>query len=134
MRPADSALRQRSLSALALGVLGLLGWLGISTNFHRSIFLVIFSLAISLAACWLGITAMVKAQRSGTARPASSLIGTVFGAIAALISAVILIFFAVFWQQLNVFAQCYNSANTLSAQQACKAELQRTTGISMFGS
>lgn len=115
-------------------MLGLLGWFGISTNIHRSLFLVMFSLLVSLAACWLGITAMRQAQRSGTVRPVSSLLGTVFGAIAAVISALILVFFALFWQQLNVFAQCINSANTLSAQQTCKAQLERTSGINTFGS
>jgi hypothetical protein len=134
VRPADSALRQRSLSAAFLGALGLLGWLGITTNVHRSIFLVIFSLGVSLTACYLGITAMRHAQRAGSMRPVSSLLGTVFGGIAALISALILIYFVVFWQQLNAFSQCYNSASTVSAQQACRAQLERSTGISTFGS
>jgi hypothetical protein len=122
------------VSALILGMLGLIGWLGVgsSINPHRGIFLVIFSFLVGLAACWFGLTAMRQAHRAGSLRPLSSVLGTVFGVIAAVISAFILIGFALFWQQLNTYSTCMNSASTLNAQQACKDQLQRTSGINSF--
>jgi hypothetical protein len=90
---------------------------------------VIFSFLVGLAACWFGLTAMRQARRSGSVRPVSSLLGVVFGIIAAVISAFMLIGFALFWQQLNTYSQCINSASTLNAQQACRDQLQRSWGV-----
>jgi len=122
------------VSALILGMLGLVGWLGVgsSINPHRGIFLVIFSFVVGLAACWFGLAAMRQARRPGSLRPLSSVLGTVFGVIAAVISAFILIGFALFWQQLNTYSTCMNSASTLNAQQACKDQFQRSSGINSY--
>jgi hypothetical protein len=76
---------------------------------------------------------MQRAARAGSVRPISSVLGTVFGCIAAGISALILIWFAVFWQQFGAYSQCMNSASTMTAQQACQNQLRQSTGISSFG-
>jgi predicted PurR-regulated permease PerM len=123
-------MRQRAVAALILGVLSLLALLGVGGNFHRGIYLVIFSLAVGLSACWFGITAMRKARRAMTMRPRGAVAGIVLGVLGALLSAVLLVAFAAFWQQLNSFSQCLNQANTPSAQQACIDQLHRSVGVS----
>jgi hypothetical protein len=122
--------RQRAVAALILGVLSVLALLGVGSNFHRGIYLVIFALAVGVSACWFGITAMRRARLSVTMRPRGAVAGIVLGVIGALISVVLLIAFAAFWQQLNSFSQCLSQANTPSAQQACVDQLHRSVGIS----
>jgi predicted PurR-regulated permease PerM len=123
-------MRQRAIAALILGVLSLLALLGVGSNFHRGIYLVIFAFVVGISACWFGITAMRKARLSVTMRPRGAVAGIVLGIIGALLSAVLLIAFAAFWQQLNSFSQCLNQANTPSAQQACISQLHRSVGVS----
>ncbi len=130
LRPPEPVTRQRAVAALILGVLSLLSLLGVGSNFHRGIYLVIFSLAVGLSACWFGITAMRKARLAMTMRPRGAVAGIVLGVIGALLSTVLLIAFAVFWQQLNSFSQCLNQANTPSAQQACLSQLHRSVEVS----
>jgi predicted PurR-regulated permease PerM len=123
-------MRQRAVAAMILGVLSLLALVGVGSNFHRGIYLVIFSLAVGISACWFGITAMRKARLAMTMRPRGAVFGIVLGVIGVLLSAVLLIAFAAFWQQLNSFSQCLNQANTPSAQQACISQLHRSVGVS----
>jgi predicted PurR-regulated permease PerM len=123
-------MRQRAVAALILGVLSLLALVGVGSNFHRGIYLVIFGLLVGITACWFGITAMRRARLSVTMRPRGAVAGIVLGVIGALLSAVLLIAFAAFWQQLNSFSQCLNQANTPSAQQTCVNQLHHSVGIS----
>jgi predicted PurR-regulated permease PerM len=123
-------MRQRAVAALILGVLSLLALLGVGTNFHRGIYLVFFALVVGVGACWFGISAVRRARRSVTMRPRGAVAGTVLGAIATLLSVILLIAFAAFWNQLNSFSQCLNQANTPSAQQACMNQLHRSVGLS----
>jgi hypothetical protein len=130
LRPPETALRQRAVAALILGVLSVLALLGVGSNFHRGIYLVIFALAVGIGACWLGITAMQRARRSVSMRPRGAVAGIVLGVIGALLSAVLLLAFAAFWRQLTSYSQCLNEANTPSAQQACVNQLHHSVGIS----
>src|SRR5580704_14518042 len=130
LRPPEPVMRQRAIAALILGMLSLLALLGVSSNFHRGVYLVIFALAVGVAACWFGITAMRKARLAVTMRPRGAVAGIVLGVIGALLSAVLLIAFAAFWQQLNSFSQGLNQATTPSAQQACLSQLHRSVGVS----
>jgi len=133
LRPPEPAIRQRALAAVLLGLVSLLALLGVGTNFHRGIYLVVFSFVVGIAACWLGVTSIRRARRSGSMRPRGAVAGTVLGVIGALLGAVLLIAFATFWQQLNSFSQCLNAANTPSAQQACLNQLHKSVGISGLG-
>jgi hypothetical protein len=126
LRPPESAVRQRAVAAVLLSVLSLLALLGVGTNFHRGIYLVIFSFLVGLSAVWFGVTASKRARRSVTMRPRGAVAGTVLGIIGAAISAVLLIAFAAFWPQLNTFSRCLDAANTPSAQQACLNQLHRS--------
>jgi hypothetical protein len=125
-RPPEPAMRQRALAAVVLGVLSLLALLGVGSNFHRGIYLVVFSLLVGLSACWFGVTAIRRARRSVTMRPRGAVAGTVLGIIGALLSAILLIALAAFWPQLTTFSQCLSAANTPSAQQACLDQLHRS--------
>jgi hypothetical protein len=117
-----------------LSVLALLG-IGGSFDFHRGIYLVIFSLAVGLVACWLGATAMRRARRAASMRPRGAVLGTVFGALGAFFSAVLLIFVAAFWSQLTTYSRCLGTANTVAGQHACKNQLNRSVNgeISRLG-
>jgi uncharacterized membrane protein YeaQ/YmgE (transglycosylase-associated protein family) len=126
LQPPESAVRQRAVAAVLLSVLSLLALLGVGTNFHRGIYLVIFSFLVGLSAVWFGMTASRRARRSATMRPRGAVAGTVLGIIGAVIGAVLLIAFAAFWPQLNTFSRCLDAANTPSAQQACLNQLHRS--------
>jgi hypothetical protein len=104
--------------------------IGSSFNFHRGIFLVFFALAVGIGASWFGITAMRKARRAVSMRPRGAVAGTVLGVIGAFLSIALLIAFAAFWSQLNAYSQCLGQANTLTAQQACANQLDRSVGVS----
>jgi uncharacterized membrane protein YeaQ/YmgE (transglycosylase-associated protein family) len=126
LRPPESAVRQRAVAAVLLGVLSLLALLGVGSNFHRGIYLVIFSFLVGLSAVWFGVTATRRARASVTMRPRGAVAGTVLGIIGAVLGAVLLIAFAAFWPQLNTFSRCLDAANTPSAQQACLDQLHRS--------
>ena len=119
-------MRQRAYAALFLGGLSVFALLGIGGNFRRGVYLVIFSLAVGIAAAWLGITAMRQARRAASMRPRGAVLGTVFGVISAVLSAFLLIFVAVFWTQLTAYSQCLGAANTVTGQQACVNQLDRS--------
>jgi uncharacterized membrane protein len=111
-------------------VLSVLALLGVGSNFHRGIYLVIFALVVGIGACWFGITAMRRARRSVSMRPRGAVAGTVLGVIGALLSIILLLALVAFWRQLTSFSQCLNEANTPSAQQACLTQLHRSVGLS----
>ena len=131
LRSPEPATRQRAVAALILGLLSLLSLLAIGSlfNFHRSLYLVIFALAVGISACWIGITAMRRSRLAATMRPRGAIAGIVLGAIGALLSAFVLVFFAAFWQQLNTYSQCLSQAQTPSAQQACANQWDRSTNL-----
>jgi hypothetical protein len=133
MRPPEQPVRHRAIAALILGVLSLLSLLGIGTNYHRGIYLVIFAVLVGITACWFGVTALRKARASGTMRPRWGLFGTVLGAVGTLFGILVLMFFAAFWTELNTYSQCVSSANTPSAQQACMDQLRHSVKIGGIG-
>jgi hypothetical protein len=121
-------LRQRAYVALLLSVLSVIALFGVGSNFdfHRGVYLVIFALLAGLAACWLGVTAIRRAGRAASMRPRGAVLGTVFGALGALLSALLLIVLAAFWSQLTTYSRCLGTANTLAARQACVNQLNRS--------
>jgi MFS family permease len=133
MRPPEQSVRHRAIAALILGVLSLLSLLGIGTNYHRAVWLVIFGVLVGINACWFAVTAMRAARRSATMRPRGAVAGVVLGGLGALLGALVLLFFAVYWSQLNTFSQCVNGANTPNAQQACLNQLHRSVKIGGLG-
>jgi hypothetical protein len=121
------------LATLGFGLLSVLALAAIGTNIRRDVYLVVFDLLVGVSACWLGLTAMRSARRSGSLRPAGSVAGIVLGVIGSALSALMLVFLATFWSQLISYSQCLASASTLTAQQACSNQLQRSVGVTGLG-
>jgi ABC-type amino acid transport system permease subunit len=126
--PPDPALRQRAVTALALGALSLIGLLLGLGNLHRGIYVVSLTLLFAVAAIWLGVTAARKARRSGTARPRWAVVGVVLGGLGLALSALWLFALAVFWPQLNTYYNCLGGANTVAAKQACRTQFTNQVG------
>jgi hypothetical protein len=120
-RPPDRELRQRAIASLVLGVLSLVALLGLSGDLHRGVYLLIFSAAIGLAACVIGITAVVKARKTGSYRPRGAVAGIVLGVIAALLSIPILATYLAFPRQVDNYVKCLTQSQSQSSggQQAC---------------
>ena len=126
--PPDPAVRQRALAALMLGVLSLIGLMLGLGNLRRGIYVAVLTLLFAVGAIWLGVTAIRKARRSGTARPRWAIGGVVLGGLGLAVSALWLLVLAVFWPQLNAYYNCMGSANTVTAQQACHDQLNNSVG------
>jgi predicted PurR-regulated permease PerM len=123
----EPSVRQRALAAFFLGGLSVLAaLLGVGSNPHRGIYLVLFALVVGVAACWLAVSAMQEARRAASMRPRGAVFATVLGVLGTLLSVIMLIAFAVFWQQLTTFNQCISSANTLAAQQQCLNQVHKS--------
>jgi hypothetical protein len=126
--PPEPPVRQRALSALALGVLSLIGLtLGLG-NLRRGVFVAVLTLLFGATAVWLGVTATKKARGGGTARPRWAVGGVVLGSLGLVFSALWLLVLAVFWPQLNTYYTCMGGANTVVAQQACHDQFTKSVG------
>jgi hypothetical protein len=126
--PPDPALRQRAVAAFALGVLSLLGLaLGLG-NLRRGVFVAVLTLVFAVVAIWLGVSTNHGARRGGTARPRGAVSGIVLGGFGLALSALWLLILAVFWPQLTTYYNCMNSANTVTAQQACHTQFSNSVG------
>ncbi len=118
-------MQQRAIAGLVFGLLALLGLFGVGGNLHRGIYLVIFSVVIGPAACWLCIGAMRKARKSATMRPRGAIAGTIFGSLASMLALFFLLTFALFASQLTQYSRCLATAQTLSAQQSCSSQFYK---------
>ena len=121
-------MRQRALAALMLGALSLIGLVLGLGNLRRGIYVAVLTLLFAVGAIWLGVTASRKARRSGTARPRGAVGGITLGWIGLAFSALWLLVLAVFWPQLNAYYTCMDSANTVTAQQACHDQFNNSVG------
>jgi hypothetical protein len=120
--------RQRALTALALGALSLIGLMLGLGNLRRGIYVAVLTLLFAVTAIWLGTTTSKKARRSGTARPRWAVGGVVLGGLGLAFSALWLLVLAVFWPQLNTYYTCMSGANTVAAQQACHTQFTNSVG------
>ena len=120
-RPPDRELRQRAIASLVLGVVSLVALLGLTGDLHRGVYLLIFSAAIGIAACVIGITALVKARKTGSYRPRGAVGGIVLGSLAALLSIPILATYLAFPRQVDNYVKCLTQSQSQSSggQQAC---------------
>ena len=120
-RPPDRELRQRAIAALLLGVISLVALLGLGGDLHRGVYLLVFSAAIGIAACVIGITAVLKARKTGSYRPRGAVGGMVLGTLAALLSIPILATYLAFPHQVDNYVKCLTQSNSQSSgnQQAC---------------
>ena len=93
--------------------------LGLGTDLRKGVYLLGFSTAIGLAACVIGITALIKSRRTGSYRPRGAIGGIVLGALATLISVPILVTYLAFPTQVNNYVNCLSQAQNSSQQQSC---------------
>ena len=119
--PTEPATQQRALAALLVALLSLTGLLALS-NPQRGVYLVGYALLAGVVAMWLAVTSLARARRSRTARPHGSATATAIAGVGILLSAVLLLAFAVFGQQLSAYGRCLSEAGTTTAQQACQAQ------------
>jgi hypothetical protein len=123
--PPEPALQQRGWAALVLGALSLIG-LSLAGGQRRAVYVIIVTLLIGAVAVWLGGSAISRAKRGGTARPRGAIGGTVLGGLGLAFSAIMLIVFAVFWNELTTYSDCLNGATTVTAQQACQQQFSHS--------
>jgi hypothetical protein len=68
----------------------------------------------------------VRSRRAATGRPRGSVSAIILGSIGILFSGLLLITFAVLWQQFSAYSQCMRGANTLAAQHKCQDQLRQS--------
>ncbi len=117
-----------------LAVISLIAMMMIG-NVRRGVIVVAVALVIAAIALWLSISAMSRARRGGTGRPRGAVFATVLGVVGFAFSAFVLAGFAMFWPQLTQYSNCLSGANTVSAQQACQQQLNKSVGneVSVLG-
>ena len=125
--PADPALQQRVWAALMLALLSLFALMMIG-NIRRGVYVVAVAFIIAAVALWLSVSATSRSRRGGTGRPRAAVLATVLGTAGLVFSAFALMGFAMFWPQLTQYSNCLSGANTVSAQQACKQQLNNSVG------
>jgi hypothetical protein len=94
---------------------------GLGASLSRGVYLLLFSLVIGAGAIVIGITAVVRARRTASYRPAGAVGGIVLGGLAALISIPILATYLVFPTPLNHYVKCIGQAQTAQQRQACES-------------
>ncbi|HEY3907599.1 MAG TPA: hypothetical protein VGM14_27090 [Streptosporangiaceae bacterium] len=108
------------------GVISLVALLGLGTDLRKGVYLLAFSTTVGLAACVIGITALIKSRRTGSYRPRGAIGGIVLGALATLISVPILVTYLAFPTQVNNYVNCLSQAQNSSQQHACMSKFYRS--------
>ncbi len=127
-------LRQRAIASLAFGVISMVALLGLGTDLRKGVYLLGFSAAVGVAACVIGISALVKARRTGSYRPRWAIGGIVLGALATVISVPILVTYLAFPTQVNDYVNCLSQAQNSTQQQACMSKFYRSIRLGTAGS
>jgi uncharacterized membrane protein len=118
-KPPERELRHRAIASLIFGIMALVALFGLSGSLNRGVYLLIFSAVIGIAGCVIGITAVVKARKTGSYRPRFAIGGIVFGAMAALLSIPILATYLAFPHQVDNYVKCISQSQSSGSQQAC---------------
>ncbi len=119
-------LRQRAIAALVLGGVSLIALFGLNTDLRKGVYVLGFSALVGLAACVIGISALVKARKTGTFRPRGAIGGIVLGVLGMLISVPILVTYLVFPAQLTNYVNCLSQAQNSTQQKACMNSFYRS--------
>lgn len=125
-RPPERELRQRAIASLAFGAIALIALFGIGTDVHKAVYVLIFSAVVGFAAFVVGITALVKAHKTGSYRPRFAVGGIVLGAFATVIAVTILGFYLAFPTQVTNYFNCLRQAQTASDRQACMTKMYKS--------
>lgn len=121
-------LQQRAWAAVLLSLVGLFAMAGSGGNISRGVYVIAVAIVIAVVALWLAGTAMTRARRIGSTRPSGAIFAVVLGAIGIGLGAMVLAGCALFWPQLTQYSRCESGAGTLTAQQACRQQMQDSLG------
>ncbi len=132
-RQPDRELRQRAIASLVLGVLSLVALLGLGGDLRRLVYLLIFSAVIGVASAVIGVTAVLKARRTGSYRPRGAVGGIVLGALAAMLSIPILALYIAFPRQVDNYVTCLHQAQTTGGDKACVDRFYRSVHLGAPG-
>jgi hypothetical protein len=124
--PASVPVRQRALAAFLIGGLSLLA-VPSAHDPRKALLVLTVVIVFGATAVWLGLSANRQARREGTGRTAWAFGGMLLGVFGAGFGVVMLAAFAMFWPQMNTYFSCMNSANTITAAQACTAQFKQST-------
>jgi len=124
-RPPERELRQRAIASLIFGAVALIALFGLGTDLHKGVYLLIFSAVVGIAALVIGITAVVKARKTGSYRPRGAIGGIVLGALATLIAVPILATYLAFPTQVSNYVNCLHEAQTSVDQRACMTKFYK---------
>jgi len=102
-------------------------------DLRRFIYLLIFSAVVGVASAVIGLTAVLKAKRTGSYRPRGAVGGMVLGALAALISIWLLVFYLAFPRQVDNYVRCLNQAQTSGSQHSCMDKFYRSIHMGSAG-
>jgi len=134
-RRPERELRHRAIAALVFGALSLVALLGIGADLHRGVYVLLFSAAVGIAGAVIGITALVKARKTGSYRPRGAIAGIVLGALAALISIPILVTYLAYPTQVDNYVKCLSQVQaTGGSAQACVNQFYKSIQRGTSGS
>ena len=133
LNPRDRELRHRALASLVLSVLALVALLGLGGDLHRVVYLLIFSAVVGIGSCVIGITAVVKARKTGCYRPRGSVGGIVLGALAAALSIPILATYLAFPHQVESYVKCLNQSQSSGSEQSCMDKFYKSINLGALG-
>jgi len=125
----ERELRQRAIAALVFGGVSLIALFGLSADLRKGVYVLSFSALIGLAACVIGISALVKARKTNSYRPRGAIGGIVLGVIGMLISVPILLTYLAFPTQLTNYVNCLSQAQNSTAQKACMTQFYKSIGL-----
>ncbi len=115
-----------------LSVLALVALLGLGGDLHRGVYLLIFSAVVGVGSSVIGITAVLKARKTGSFRPRGSIGGIVLGALAALLSIPILATYLAFPRQVDNYVKCLNQ-NPSGNEQSCMNKFYKSIHLGALG-
>ena len=124
-KPPAKETQQRAWTALALGLLSLLGLSAVQDLGH-ALYVLVLTLLIGAAGVWLGASAASRARRGGTYLPRGAVSGIVLGGAGLALSVIMLAGLALLRNQLSTYADCMKGANTVSAQQSCQNQFTQS--------
>jgi uncharacterized membrane protein YfcA len=115
---------------MAAFLIGALSLLAVPSAHDPRKALLVLGLVITFGAVavWLGVTANRQARRESTARTGWAFGGMMLGVFGVGFGVLMLSAFVMYWPQLNTYFSCMNSANTITATQACTAQFKQSTG------
>lgn len=85
-----------------------------------SVLLAPLGLLLDVAAIVVGARTLRRARSAPAA-----LAGIIVGSVGAVLAAVVLTVFGVFWQEIGAYRDCMSGANTIATEEQCRAEFQR---------